>query len=168
MVCSAVVAYGQTLERLWKNPSNDYRVKTWWFFGYEHTTDEGITADVEALSKAGFGGVVYYDQNHRNPKNLPAGIPDEGFSPEWWHHLRFAASEARRVGLSFEINISNGYCAGGRWIDAEHAMQRVACSKMRVSGGQEVSIDLPAISGPENYVKDIAVLAVPYRGGNTR
>ena len=164
MVCSAIVAHGQTLERLWKNPSNDYRVKTWWFFGYEHTTDEGITADVEALSKAGFGGVVYYDQNHRNPKNLPAGIPDEGFSPEWWHHLRFAASEARRVGLSFEINISNGYCAGGRWIDAEHAMQRVACSKMRVSGGQEVSIDLPAISGPENYVKDIAVLAVPYRG----
>lgn len=164
MVCSAVVAHGQTLERLWKNPSNDYRVKTWWFFGYEHTTDEGITADVEALSRAGFGGVVYYDQNHRNPKNLPAGIPDEGFSPEWWHHLRFAASEARRVGLSFEVNISNGYCAGGRWIDAEHAMQRVVCGKTRISGGQEVSIDLPAISGPENYVKDIAVLAVPYRG----
>ena len=179
----------QTLERLWKNPTNDYRVKTWWFFGYEHTTDEGITADVEALSKAGFGGVVYYDQNHRNAKapskreqsqarldsaereearpevkNLPAGIPDDGFSPEWWHHLRFAASEAQRVGLSFEVNISNGYCAGGRWIDAEHAMQRVACGKMQVSGGQEVSIDLPVISGPENYVKDIAVLAVPYRG----
>ena len=169
-------AYGQTLTQLWQEPTNDYRVKTWWFFGYEHTTDEGITADVEALSRAGFGGVVYYDQNYRrsaakgdaflrkNAKNLPAGIPDEGFSPEWWHHLRFAATEARRVGLSFEVNISNGYCAGGRWIDAEHAMQRVACGKMRVSGGQKVSIDLPAISGPENYVKDIAVLAVPYRG----
>jgi hypothetical protein len=164
MVCSAVVAHSQTLEQLWQNPTNDYRVKTWWFFGYEHTTDEGITADVEALKQAGFGGVVYYDQNHRNTKNLPAGIPDEGFSPSWWHHLRFAASEARRVGLSFEVNISNGYCAGGRWIDAEHAMQRVACSKMQVSGGQEVSIKLPVISGPENHVKDIAVLAVPYRG----
>ena len=167
MVCSAVVAYGQTLERLWKNPSNDYRVKTWWFFGYEYTTDEGITADVEALSKAGFGGVVYYDQNHRAPKRPNDQFPkrpDDGFSPEWWHHLRFAATEAQRVGLSFEVNISNGYCAGGRWIDAEHAMQRVACGKMRVSGGLEVSIDLPAISGPGNYVKDIAVLAVPYRG----
>ena len=155
--------FAQTLEQLWKNPTNDYRVKTWWFFGYEHTTDEGITADVEALSKAGFGGVVYYDQNHRNAKNLPAGTPDDGFSPEWWHHLRFAANEARRVGLSFEVNISNGYCAGGRWIDPEHAMQRVACGKKRVKGGQEVTIDLPAISGLENYVKDIAVLAVPYR-----
>ena len=154
----------QTLEQLWQNPTNDYRVKTWWFFGYEHTTDEGITADVEALSRAGFGGVVYYDQNHRNAKNLPAGIPDEGFSPEWWHHLRFAATEARRVGLSFEVNISNGYCAGGRWIDAEHAMQRVACGKVQVTGGKTVSVNLPVIKGPEGYVKDIAVLAVPYRG----
>lgn len=170
------MAHAQTFKQQWQHPSNDYRVKTWWFFGYEHTTDEGITADVEALSKAGFGGVVYYDQNHRRPattgdafprknaKNLPNGTPDEGFSPAWWHHLRFAASEARRVGLSFEMNISNGYCAGGRWIDTEHAMQRVACGKTRVSGGQEVSIDLPTISGPEDYVKDIAVLAVPYRG----
>ena len=161
-VGSFVAVHAQTLQQLWKNPTNDYRVKTWWFFGYEHTTDEGITADVEELSKAGFGGVVYYDQNHRNAKNLPSGKPDEGFSLEWWHHLRFAASEARRVGLSFELNISNGYCAGGRWIDADHAMQRVACAKLRVTGGKEVSVDLPAINGPEGYVKDIAVLAFPY------
>ena len=109
-----LTATAQTLKQLWQHPTNDYRVKTWWFFGCEHTTDEGITADVEALSNAGFGGVVYYDQNHRNQKNLSDGTPDEGFSPAWWHHLRFAATEARRVELSFEMNISNGYCAGGR------------------------------------------------------
>lgn len=163
-VCSSFAVHAQTLQQLWKNPTNEYRVKTWWFFGYEHTTDEGITADVEALGKAGFGGVVYYDQNHRNAKNLPDGTPDEGFSPEWWHHLRFAATEARRAGLSFELNISNGYCAGGRWIDADHAMLRVACGKLRVTGGKEVLAELPTVSGPEGYVKDIAVLAVPYRG----
>ena len=163
-VCASFTVRAQTLQQLWQTPTNDYRVKTWWFFGYEHTTDEGITADVEALRDAGFGGVVYYDQNHRNPKDLPDGTPDEGFSPEWWHHLRFAASEAHRVGLSFEMNISNGYCAGGRWIDAEHAMQRVACGKLRVTGGKKISTELPAITGPEGYVRDIAVLAVPYRG----
>ena len=52
------------IQRLWRNPSSDYRMKTWWFFGYERTTDEGITADAEALKEAGFGGVVYYDQQH--------------------------------------------------------------------------------------------------------
>lgn len=54
-VCSSFAVHAQTLQQLWKNPTNEYRVKTWWFFGYEHTTDEGITADVEALGKAGFG-----------------------------------------------------------------------------------------------------------------
>ena len=163
-VCASFTAHAQTLQQLWQNPTNDYRVKTWWFFGYEHTMDEGITADVEALRDAGFGGVVYYDQNHRSAKNLPDGTPDEGFSPEWWHHLRFATSEARRVGLSFEMNISNGYCAGGRWINADHAMQRVACGKLRVTGGKKISAELPAITGPEGYVRDIAILAVPYKG----
>jgi len=39
--CAFVAVHAQTLEQLWKNPTNDYRVKTWWFFGYEHTTDAG-------------------------------------------------------------------------------------------------------------------------------
>lgn len=163
VLCLSVDSRAQSLEELWRNPTKDYRIKTWWFFGYEHTADEGITADVEALREAGFGGVVYYDQNHRNAKNLPAGIPDEGFSPEWWHHLRFAAEEARRSGLTFEMNISNGYCAGGRWIDPDHAMQRVAGGAVRVSGGKKISVPLPDIKGRDGYVKDIALLAVPCR-----
>ena len=52
-ICASLTVHAQTLEQLWQHPTNDYRMKTWWFFGYEHTTDEGITADVEALSKAG-------------------------------------------------------------------------------------------------------------------
>ncbi len=38
------------------------QMKTWWFFGYERTTQEGIVADIQALKDAGFAGVVYYDQ----------------------------------------------------------------------------------------------------------
>ena len=57
---------------LWKKPTSDYRMKTWWFFGYERTTEEGIVADVNALRDAGFGGVVYYDQNHAKDWNAQA------------------------------------------------------------------------------------------------
>ena len=32
------------LQRLWQEPTQEYRMKTWWFFGYERTTDEGIRA----------------------------------------------------------------------------------------------------------------------------
>ena len=150
-------------KQLWQKPTREYRMKTWWFFGYERTADEGITADAEALRDAGFGGVVYYDQNHA--KDAEANGAEEAFSDAWWHHLQLAASEAQRCGLSFEVNISNGYCAGGRWIDARHAMQRVAAAEamVAVAGDGTVSIERGSldISGPENYVSDIATLAIP-------
>ena len=152
------------IQRLWRNPSSDYRMKTWWFFGYERTTDEGITADAEALKEAGFGGVVYYDQQHA--KDASAQGAEDAFSLDWWHHLRFAAAEARRCGLSFELNISNGYCAGGRWIDAAHAMQRVAAAEIIVEkepdGQWKTTGDL-TIQGRDGYVKEIALIAMPCR-----
>ena len=134
-------------------------MKTWWFFGYEKTTNEGITADLKALKDAGFSGVVYYDQNHAKGNNGA----EEGFSPEWWQHVKFAGKEANRAGLSFEINISNGYVAGGRWIVPEHAMQRVTSSSIIIKGGQMVELPLPEITGKEGYVKDIAVFAIPMK-----
>lgn len=165
-LCFTLLLYGvaasqtnETLLERWRMPTADYRMKTWWFFGYERTTDEGITADIEALHDAGFGGVVYYDQNHA--KDPVANGAEDAFSPSWWHHLRFAAEEAKRVGMSFELNISNGYCAGGLWIDAEHAMQRVATAECRVSGGKRIEMVLPTITGKDGYVRDIAVLALP-------
>lgn len=154
----------KAVKRLWQTPTQEYRMKTWWFFGYEHTTDEGITADVEALRDAGFGGVVYYDQNHA--KDAKANGAEDAFSASWWHHLEFAAQEAQRCGLSFEVNISNGYCAGGRWIDARHAMQRVAAAEavMTVSEDGSVTVDGSLdISGPEGYVSDIATVVMPLR-----
>jgi hypothetical protein len=153
------------LKKLWQEPTQEYRMKTWWFFGYERTDDEGIKDDVEALKDAGFGGVVYYDQNHA--KDARANGAEDAFSLEWWRHLQLAASEAKRVGLSFELNISNGYCAGGRWIDPEHAMQRVASAEAIATMGSDgqwiIESGDTAISGPEGYVRDIALIAIPYQ-----
>ena len=139
-------------------------MKTWWFFGYEQTTNEGITADLKALRDAGFSGVVWYDQNHRNAKDkslLSLKTPEPAFSPEWWQHLRFAAEEAQRMKMTFEINLSNGYVAGGKWIDAEHAMQRVASAETTIDGGDSIQLTIPEITGRDGYVKDIALIAFP-------
>ena len=77
------------------------QMKTWWFFGYERTTKEGIVADIKALKDAGFAGVVYYDQNHA--KDARSNGAEEGFSPEWWHNIRFAAQEAKRADMSLSL-----------------------------------------------------------------
>ena len=136
-------------------PEDSTRTKVWWFHGEGPTTREGITADLEAYKAAGVGGVVYYDQVHGDG----AGALD-AFSPEWWEMLKFAALEAKRIGLSFEINLSNGYVAGGPWITPETGMQRLCSSEAIVRGGERPALEAPS---KQDWWRDIAVLAFPVR-----
>ncbi len=130
------------------------RTKVWWFHGETETTHEGITADLEAFKEAGVGGVVYYDQVHGDAKGaFPV------FSPEWWNALIFSASEAKRLGLSFEINLSNGFVAGGPWITKRLSMKRLCKREIMVDGGSRFDGVLPAPSNDEFW--DIKVLAFP-------
>lgn len=154
-------------------PQDSARTKVWWFFGETETTREGITADLEAFKKAGVGGVVYYDQVHGNGEGA-----DKVFDEHWWQSLIFASQEAKRLGLTFEANIGNGYVAGGRWITPDHSMQRLAEGETLVAspsphpeqsssprslpqGGVKVNIGLPDC--PRGWHHDVAVLALPYR-----
>ena len=138
-----------------RNPADAARTKVWWFHGETPTTREGITADLEAFKAAGVGGVVYYDQVHG-----PAEGALDAFSPQWWEMLRFAALEAKRLGLSFEVNLSNGYVAGGPWITPEMGMQRLCSVDTLVHGGGRFRGRLAAPSA-QDWWRDVAVLAWP-------
>lgn len=139
-----------------ENIQDSARTKVWWFHGETETTKEGITADLEAYKEAGVGGVVYYDQTHWKMENaLPA------FSTEWWEMLRFSAEEAKRLGLTFELNISNGFVAGGPWITDELGMKRLAASELRIKGGRFFEGNLEAPKNRYDFYKDVAVLAFP-------
>ena len=138
-------------------PEDSTRTKVWWFHGETPTTREGITADLEAFKAAGVGGVVYYDQVHG-----PATGALDAFSPGWWEMLKFAALEAKRVGLTFEINLSNGYVAGGPWITPEMGMQRLCSADTLVRGGGRFTGHLAAPSR-QSWWKDVAVLAWPLK-----
>ncbi len=130
------------------------RTKVWWFHGEGPTTRYGITADLEAFKRAGVGGVVYYDQVHGKAVGA-----DSVFSRSWWENLIFAASEAKRLGLSFEINLSNGYVAGGPWISKAMSMKRLCYSQLRIAPGQSVDGVLPRPCSDEFW--DVATLAFP-------
>lgn len=130
------------------------RTKVWWFHGETATTREGITADLEAFRQAGVGGVVYYDQVHGKAEGA-----DTVFSTAWWEALKFAASEARRLGLTFEISLSNGYVAGGPWITKAQSMKRLCQSEVVVKGGGRFDDLLPAPSSDEFW--DVRTLAFP-------
>ena len=138
------------------HPQDSARTKVWWFFGETETTREGITADLEAFKTAGVGGVVYYDQVHGKGEGA-----DKLFDEHWWQSLIFASQEARRLGLSFEANIGNGYVAGGKWITPDRSMQRLTMSETLLSGGKHRQLALPDC--PRGWHHDVAVLALPYR-----
>jgi hypothetical protein len=143
-----------------KNVQDSARTKVWWFHGETETTREGITADLEAFKQMGVGGVVYYDQSHgKAEKALP------GFSPEWWKALRFAAEEAKRLKLTFELHLSNGYVAGGPWITYENSMKRLTATETFIQGGAPVAAKLEAPVNPHGFYRDVAVLAFPAPSG---
>lgn len=139
------------------HPQDTARTKVWWFFGEGETTREGITADLEAFKQQGVGGVVYYDQVHGDGKGA-----DELMSLKWWQDLIFAATEAKRLGLVFDINIGNGYVAGGKWITPDKAMQRLEVTERLVEGGIAVRTKLPLTRRANFWHSDVAVLAIPY------
>ena len=130
------------------------RTKVWWFHGETETTREGITADLEAFKQAGVGGVVYYDQVHGTAEEA-----DSVFSQGWWETLKFSAAEAKRLGLTFEISLSNGYVAGGPWVTKEMSMKRLCHSEKEVKGGTQFDDVLPAPSSDEYW--DVKTLAFP-------
>ncbi len=148
-----------TVDQAWQvfqTPQDSCRTKVWWFHGETETTREGITADLEAYKKAGVGGVVYYDQVHS-----PSDKALEAMSPEWWEMLKFAAQEAHRIGLTFEINISNGFVLGGKWIDKSEAMQRLVSKHViiRKQDKRTKTLLLPRPSKDKDAY-DVAVFAV--------
>lgn len=146
----------EQMSRQFTSPPDSTRTKVWWFHGEDTVTREGITADLEAFKQQGIGGIVYYDQVHGK------GTHAAGFmSQQWWDALLFSASEAKRLGLSFEINVGNGYVAGGPWITPETGMKRVSSVELSLKGGSPVDTLLPVPS--HGYFHDIAILAVPAR-----
>lgn len=145
MLLSSANTFAQTVESA--------KPKVWWFHGATEATPKGIHDDIKSFADAGIGGVVYYDQVHE-----VYGNPSPVFSADWWNELKCSAREARRFGLTFEVNISNGYVAGGPWIDADHAMQRIAVTDTIVESDGSESIVLPM---PDGIYHDIATIACP-------
>lgn len=159
-ICKLPAQPASEVEHLWNeflNVPDSTRTKVWWFHGETETTREGITADLEAYKRAGVGGVVYYDQVHG--KGGPNVL--EAFSPEWWRMFVFAASEAKRLGLTFETHLSNGYVAGGPWITPALSMKMLLASDTLVKGGTffNSKLRLPHMRLP--FHEDVAVLAFP-------
>ncbi|MBI5685885.1 MAG: hypothetical protein HZC54_12500 [Verrucomicrobia bacterium] len=155
-------------------PPPSARPWVYYFIMDGNLTREGITADFEAMERAGIGGMIIMEVN----VGVPQG-PVKFMSAEWRQLFKHAVREAERLGLQITLNAGPGWTgSGGPWVKPEQSMQHVVASVVEVSGPAKFDATLPrptprpAYFGnkglPEDILKaqdefyvDVAVLAVP-------
>lgn len=93
----------------------------WWWMG-NTVTPEGITAELEAFSEVGIGGVEI------TPIYGVKGYEDQFISfldSVWINRLKHTLNEAGRLGLIVDMNLGTGWPFGGPQISTQHAAKKV-------------------------------------------
>jgi hypothetical protein len=153
----ALTLAAKPLEDGFKQPPDSARPWVFWFWLNGNTTSNGITADLEAMRRAGIGGVVVMEVD----QGTPAGPVAFG-SQSWRQLFRHVCTEAKRLGLQVSMNNDAGWCgSGGPWITPELSMQKVVWSETVVQGPGRYEGVLKHPETVSNYYRDIRVMAFP-------
>jgi hypothetical protein len=150
-------ASGDDLSANFVNPPPSARPWVYWFPLDGNLSSNGITADLEAMKRAGIGGVLYMEIG----ESAPAG-PARFAGPLWRDLVKHICSEAHRLGLEVNMNNDGGWCGSGDpWITPELSMQRVVWTTTNVSGPLHFDAILPQPKARKSFYRDIAIFAFP-------
>jgi len=145
------------LAKNFAQPPPSARPWIFWFWLNGNISSNGITADLEAMKRAGLGGVVIMEVDQGTPKG-----PLAFGSPEWYATFKHMCAEANRLGLGVSMNNDAGWCgSGGPWITPELSMQKIVWSETNVSGPGHFEATLPLPNTNLDYYRDVALFAVP-------
>ena len=146
------------------SPPDSAKPLTWWHWMNGNVTKEGITLDLEKMKEVGIGGFQIFDVG----QGIPQG-PVKYLSPEWLELMQWAAKEADRLGLEYDVHNCPGWSStGGPWVTPEYGMQNLVWSEAAVTGGTRVTITLTQPSTNLNYYRDAFVLAFPNPPADTQ
>ncbi|MGV3614776.1 MAG: glycosyl hydrolase [Fimbriimonas sp.] len=168
------VTPSDALARRFATPPPEARPWVYWYFMEGNMTREGLTADLEAMRKAGLGGGIFLEVNI----GIPRG-PVRYMSPEWLEMVGHSVKEADRLGLAIDFGTGPGWCGtGGPWVTPDHAMQHLVASEAEITGPRHFNAVLPRPTPRtpffglgtltpelrrqwETYYRDEVVLALP-------
>ena len=157
LALSGAAFSGDALREGFENPPKPARSQTWWHWMNGNVTKEGITADLEAMARAGIGGAYIFD--------VPCGIPPGKVrfaSDGWYDMLAHANAEAKRLGLDLSLANCGGWSSsGGPWIKPEDSMKHVVYTESTVRGGSSLKALPPQPENKHGFYRDIATLAFP-------
>jgi len=155
LFCSTLSAQND-LEEGFINPPQSAKAFTWWHWMNGNVSKEGITADLEAMARAGVGGVQAFNISIMSPG--PVGYA----SDEWYDVTNHAIREAERLGIEFDLHNCPGWSStGGFWITPEQAGKQISWSLAYIKGGKEIDMILPHPRKELDSYWDEIVIAYP-------
>ncbi len=158
------VALAGDLAAEFAHPPESARPWVYWFWKNGNIDRDGITADLEAMDRAGLGGVILMEVALSTPPG-----PITFFSQPWRELFQHAVAEADRLGLQVTINSAPGWTgSGGPWVKPEQSMQKVVASETAVEGPRRFEQVLLQPETVQDFYRDIAVLAFPTPEGDYR
>lgn len=147
----------ESLKAGFSRPPESSRPWVWGHWLHGNVDKNSITRELEAMKRAGLGGVTMFDVAQ---PGIPAG-PHAYMGKSWQQMFAWEVSEAKRIGLEVMTQNGPGYSGnGGPWIRPELASQKIVESTTRVKGGTQFSGKLPQPDAQGGFYQDVAVLAI--------
>jgi hypothetical protein len=106
----------------------------WWWLGSD-VDSVNLTYNMEALSRAGIGGVEItpvYGVKGRENRYI------DYLSPEWMRMLAFTESEAGRLGMTVDMSNGTGWPFGGPETSLDDAASRAIFQEYKLKAGQRL------------------------------
>lgn len=128
-IARAAPAESELVNRF-ENPPDSAKPVTWWHWMNGNVSKEGITLDLEWMSRIGLGGAQVFETSQ-----VP--LPGEAVhrSPYWQECVRHAIREAARLGLTLGMHNCSGWNnSGGPWVDPKDSMKKLVFSRSIVTG----------------------------------
>ena len=139
------------------HPPASAKPQVWWHWVNGNVSKPGITADLEAMKSAGIGGGTICSLGDYAPEG-----PAHFNSDLWWGDVKFAMSEAGRLGLELGVENCEGWSSsGGPWVKPEDAMKMLVWSEAHVTGAAQTTIHLPQPPTRHGFYRDTTVVAFP-------
>ena len=140
------------------------RPETWFHIIGGNASKAGLTADLEAIKDAGFGGITFFHGQYGKPgawDGVGEQIPCLG--EKWDGLVTCAADECARLGLIFKMQNCPGWSmSGGPWVAPSNAMRKVVYARADVASRVPCEIPVPhQYRDADSDWHDVCILAFP-------
>jgi hypothetical protein len=128
---------------------------TYWWWPGSAVNEKGITYQLEAYAKAGFGGL------HIIPIYGAKGFEKEFIpylSPQWQHQFLFVLKEAKRLHLGIDMTLGTGWPFGGPQISPIEAAKSYKIDVYNLKKGEKIpEIPISLANTPGSNLVSVAL-----------